>query len=85
MSNKAKAYIYAAGYFGLMLLLMDTGIGDSISEWLGKQDTFVWLLCVFVPIIPIFYWLRNEPTNGNVGKSAVVGGIIGILLGKKVD
>ena len=81
MSDKAKAYTYAAGYFGLLLLLKDSGL----FEWLDSQDTFVWLLFIFGPLLPIFYWLRNEPTNGSVGKSAVIGFIAGVLLGKKID
>jgi phosphoglycerol transferase MdoB-like AlkP superfamily enzyme len=86
MSDKAKAYTYAAGYFGLLLLLMNTGIGDSISEWLDSQDTFVWLLFISGPLLPIFYWLRNEESSGkNLGVLAVIGFIAGVLLGKKID
>ena len=82
MSDKAKAYTYAAGYFGLLLLLKDSGL----FEWLDSQDTFVWLLFIFGPLLPIFYWLRNEKSSGtNLGVLAVIGFIAGVLLGKKID
>ncbi len=83
MSDKAKAYTYAAGYFGLMFLLKDS----ELFEWLDSQDTFVWLLFIFGPLLPIFYWLRNEPASSGkqLGALAVIGFIAGVLAGKKID
>ena len=83
MSDKAKAYTYAAGYFGLLLLLKDSGL----FEWLDSQDTFVWLLFIFGPLLPMLYWLRNEPTTSGkqLGALAVIGFIAGVLAGKKID
>ena len=83
MSDKAKAYTYAAGYFGLLLLLKDSGL----FEWLDSQPTSVWLIGIFAPLIPMLYWLRNEPTTSGkqLGALAVIGFIAGVLAGKKID
>tara|TARA_R110000782_G_scaffold40062_2_gene92606 strand:+ start:570 stop:815 length:246 start_codon:yes stop_codon:yes gene_type:complete len=81
MSDKAKAYIYAASYFGLMLLLNEAGW----LAWLDSQGTIVWLIGIFAPLIPMLYWLRNESGGTNLGVLAVVGFIAGVLAGKKID
>ena len=82
MSDKAKAYIYAASYFGLMLLLNEAGW----LAWLDSQGTIVWLIGIFAPLIPMLYWLRNEESSGtNLGVLAIVGFIAGVLAGKKID
>jgi hypothetical protein len=83
MSDKAKAYIYGVGYFGLFWLVKDS----ALIEWLDSQGTIVWLIGIFAPLIPMLYWLRNEPTTSgkNLGALAVIGFIAGVLLGKKID
>ena len=83
MSDKAKAYTYAAGYFGLMFLLKDSGL----FEWLESQDFWVIMIGILAPLTPVFYWLRNEPASSGkrLGALAVVGFIAGVLIGKKID
>lgn len=83
MSDKAKAYTYAVGYLGLFWLLEDS----ALIQWLDSQSTIVWIICLFAPLIPVLYWLRNEPASSGkqLGALAVIGFIAGVLAGKKID
>lgn len=83
MSDKAKAYTYAVVYLGLFWLLKDS----ALIQWLGSGGTIVWIIYLSTLLIPMAYWLRNEPTTSGkqLGALAVIGFIAGVLAGKKID
>ena len=83
MPDKYCAYLYAAIYLSVLYV-----IGEPLFEFFsssGVADIVLFVVTVAGLLIPMLYWLRNEPARSTGVLGAAIGFAIGVLIGKRID